>query len=276
MHETTCANSQIDYWFVHPTEKESVAVGSQCHENLSDHVEVDLHTDIILINILGDNPEGKILTHSGKDHIKPKVRWDKCDLQLYSDILQAGLQKTEANSPFTLLEIDLTAMALNKLLYDASLASTPKKLNGARKKSRLPVWNDTIAAAVRLSKLAHTEWKEAGSPTIATDLPLIKKKAARWATRQTIRQKNYLQMQEKYTELMLAKEMDTKYSINWSSNRDPLRTLPRKCYILKTKPSLLQRGLQRPFLIIFRNWQLLLRGRCLMRIIPTRSLLINS
>ena len=201
MHETTCANSQIDYWFVHPAEKESAAIGSQCHENLSDHVEVVLHTDIIPINILGGNPEGNILTHSSKDHIKPKVRWDKCDLQLYSDILQAGLQKIEANGPSTLLEIDLSAMALNKLLYDASVASTPKKSNGARKRSRLPVWNDTIAVAVRL---AHTEWKEAGSPTIATDLLLIKKKAARRAMQQTICQQNYLQMQ-KYTELMLAK-----------------------------------------------------------------------
>ena len=210
MHETTCANSQIDYWFVHPAEKESAAIGSQSHENLSDHVEVVLHTDIIPINILGGNPEGNILTHSSKDHIKPKVRWDKCDLQLYSDILQVGLQKIEANGPSTLLEIDLSAMALNKLLYDASVTSTPKKSNGAQKRSRLPVWNDTIAVAVKLSKLAHTEWKEAGSPTIATDLLLIKKKAARRAMWQTIRQQNYLQMQEKYTELMLAKEMDTK------------------------------------------------------------------
>ena len=140
------------------------------------------------------------------------VRWDKCDLQLYSDILQADLPKIEAKGPSTLLEIDLTAIALNKLLYDASVASTPKtkkKLNGARKRSGLLIWNDTIAAAVRLSKLEHTEWKEAGSPTIATDL-LFKKKAARRAMQQTLCQQNYLQMQERYTELMLAKEMDTK------------------------------------------------------------------
>ena len=210
MHETTSANSQIDYWCMHPVKNESAAIGSQCPENLSDHVEVAIHTEIIPINVWGDNPEGKILTNSGNDHIKSKVRWDKCDLQLYFDILQAGLQKIEAKGPSTLLDIDLTAVALNKLLYDASVASTPKKLNGARKRSRLSVWNDTIAAAVRLSKLAHMEWKEAGNPTIATNLLLIKKKAARLAMRQTIRQQNYLQMQEKYTELMLAKEMDTK------------------------------------------------------------------
>ena len=100
-------------------------------------------------------------------------------------------------------------MALNKLLYDASVASTPKKLNGARKKSRRLIWNDSIAVAIRLSKLAHSEWKEAGSPTIAIDLH-IKKKAARRAMQQTLCQQNYLQMQEKYTELMLAKEMDSK------------------------------------------------------------------
>ena len=52
MHETTSANSQIDYWFIHPVKKESAAIGSQCPENLSDHVEVVIHTEIIPINVV--------------------------------------------------------------------------------------------------------------------------------------------------------------------------------------------------------------------------------
>ena len=169
-------------------------------------------------------------------------------------------------------KIDLSAMALNKLLYDASVASTPKKSNGARKRSRLPVWNDTIAVAVRLSKLAHTEWKEAGSPTIATDLLLIKKKAAR----QTIRQQNYLQMQENYTELMLAKEMDTKIFYKLVNQQRSTKNAATEVLHFEDQTFSSTEGIASAFLIIFRNWQLLPRARCLMRIIPTRSLLINS
>ena len=40
MHESISASSQIDYWFVRPVERESVSIGSQYPENLSDHVEV--------------------------------------------------------------------------------------------------------------------------------------------------------------------------------------------------------------------------------------------
>ena len=197
-------------------------------------------------------------------------------LQFYSDILQAGLQKLEANGPFTLLEIDLSAMALNKPLYDASVASTPKKLNGAQKRSRLLVWNDTIVAAVRLSKLAVTEWKEAGSPTIATDLLLIKKKAAWRAMRQTIRQQNYLQMQEKYTKLMLAKEMETKIFYKLVNQQRSTKNTATEVLHFEDQTFSSIEGIASPFSDHFRNWQLLPRARCLMRIIPTRSLLINS
>ena len=51
------------------------------------------------------------------------------------------------------------AMALNKILYDASAASTPKKrMSGVqKKKDRLSVWNERIAAAVQLSNGAHAD-----------------------------------------------------------------------------------------------------------------------
>ena len=103
-------------------------------------------------------------------------------------------------------------MALNKILYDASAASTPKKRKSGvqKKKNRLPVWNEKIEAAVQLSKSAHEDWRDAGCPRDTASPFLIKKKTARRLMRQTVRQQSYLQMQDKYTELMLAKEMDTR------------------------------------------------------------------
>ena len=145
-------------------------------------------------------------------HNKSKIRWNKCDLQLYSDILQTGLQRIEDKQPKTLLDIDLTAVALNKILYDVSAASTPKKrMSGVqKKKNRLPVWNERIEAAVRLSKGAHEDWKDAGCPRDAASPLQIKKKTARRLIQKTVRQYSYFQMQDKYTEVMLAKVMDTR------------------------------------------------------------------
>ncbi|MEW8547288.1 MAG: reverse transcriptase family protein, partial [Candidatus Thiodiazotropha sp.] len=212
MHESTCANSQIDYWFVHPGGNESVTVGSQCSENLSDHVEVVLHTDTSIAKPLSGDAT---MCNTGKSediNIKTRIRWDKCDLQLYGDILQTSLQKIEDSNPQTLLDIDLIVIALNKILYDASAASTPKKKVASirEKKNKLPVWNEHIEAAIKLSKRAHTNWKDAGSPRDAASPLFAEKKAARRLMRQTMRQQSYLQMQDKYAELMLAKEMDTR------------------------------------------------------------------
>ena len=153
---------------------------------------------------------------SQSNNNKSKIRWDKCDLQLYSDILQTGLLRIEDKHSTTLLDIDLTAVALNKILYDASAASTPKKrVSGVqKKKNRLPVWNERIEAAVQLSKGAHADWKDADCPRDTPGPLLIKKKTARGLMRQTVRQQGYLQMQENILNLCLLRRWTLESSIS--------------------------------------------------------------
>ena len=90
---------------------------------------------------------------SSNNDINPKSRWDKCDLQSYSDILQTVLQRLDNQTPVTLLDIVLMAMTFNKVLYVASAVSTPKKtVTGTQKKRKLSSWNDKIAIVVKRSK----------------------------------------------------------------------------------------------------------------------------
>ena len=109
MHESTCASSQIDYWFVRPVERESVSIGSQCPENLSDHVEVVLRMDSYPASNVDSSAAEPKTCQSQSNNNKSKIRWDKCDLQLYSDILKTSLQGIEDKHSTTLLDIDLTA-----------------------------------------------------------------------------------------------------------------------------------------------------------------------
>ena len=100
MHESTSASSQIDYWFVRPVERESVSIGSQCPENLSDHVEVVLRIDSHPASSVDSSSAEPKTCQSQSNNKKSKIRWDKCNLQLYSDILQTGLLRIENKRPF--------------------------------------------------------------------------------------------------------------------------------------------------------------------------------
>ena len=150
MHKSTSVSSQIDYWFVRPVERESVSIGSQCPENLSDHVEVVLRIHSYPASDVDSSSAEPKTCQSQSYNNKSKIRWDKCDLHLYSDILQTGIQRIEIKHSTTLSDIDLTAVALKKILYDTSAASPPKKRKSGvqKKKNRLPVWNEMIEAAV--------------------------------------------------------------------------------------------------------------------------------
>ena len=186
-------------------------MGSQCPENLSDHVEVVLRMDSYPTSDVDSSSAERKTCPSQSNNNKSKIRLDKCDLQLYSNILQTSLQRIEDKHSSTLLDIDLTAVALNKILNDASAVSTPnKRKSGVQKKNRLPVWNEKIEADIQLSEGAHKDWRDAGCPRYTASPLLIQKKTARRLMRQTVRQQSYLQMQDKYIELMLAKEMDTR------------------------------------------------------------------
>ena len=66
--------------------------------------------------------------------------------------MQTDLQRLDNHTPMTLLDI-------------ASAVSIPKKtVTGTQKKRKLSSWNEGIVIAVKRSKTAHVDWKDAGCP----------------------------------------------------------------------------------------------------------------
>ena len=133
-------------------------VGERDPINLSDHVEVSLHTTISCdgeksLHILKDTNKARI-------QLKQKVRWDKCDKQYYCELIECGPSPLCQQLPNTQFEMDLVVSSLNKVL-SASAAPRPK-VSGNRRKKVLPLWNEGIALAVERSKQAHKEWRDAG------------------------------------------------------------------------------------------------------------------
>ena len=53
-------------------------IGSQCPENLSDHIEVVIHTGIDLTYTLENDSMNRHPCPSSNSDTKPKIRWDKC------------------------------------------------------------------------------------------------------------------------------------------------------------------------------------------------------
>ena len=208
-HEGTDARSQIDYWFLTMNGNEEVSIGDICHLNLSDHVEVTLHTSF---SYEMDRSEHDQMNKMALEmQIKHKINWKKCDRQYYCDLLENGLAPLYQQIPNSQFEMDLMVTTLNKILYEASAAATPVPRAGRnRRKNKLPIWNEDIAMVVERSKQAHKLWREAGSPDSLDD-PLVKgRKEARRLMRKTIRQQVYTDKQDKYQEIMEANERDTK------------------------------------------------------------------
>ena len=88
--------------------------------------------------------------------IKPKIRWAKDALDLYSCILDEKLPLLLNTTPSCDMDVDLLAATLNSILYSASLAASPKgRPQSKQRKKTLPVWNETISHVVEASKKAH-------------------------------------------------------------------------------------------------------------------------
>ena len=207
MHEGTGANSTIDYWFSSYNDLQA-SIGHPSGLNLSDHVEILLTTDLYIDSTvkIGSNKKEAL-----EPPIKPKIRWNKTDLDLYTSILDDKLPSPISLETTCDMDVDLLASTLNSVLYSASVAASPKgRPQSKQRKRTLPVWNETISEVVERSKRAHKEWQAAGSPTDITNLHVLRRKQARRLMRQTIRQQVYIQKQEKYEEIMHAKEGDIK------------------------------------------------------------------
>ena len=88
-----------------------------------------------------------------------RIRWNKCDLDLYKSVVSASLSRIPTDVECT-LDADLLVKSLPSSLRRALRLLA---LNLKKKKSGkgLPIWNDSIA--VHASKEARVLWKKSGS-----------------------------------------------------------------------------------------------------------------
>ena len=76
-----------------------------CHLNLSDHVEVTLHTSF---SYKMDRSEHDQMNKMALEmQIKHKINWKKCDRQYYCDLLENGLAPLYQQIPNSQFEMDL-------------------------------------------------------------------------------------------------------------------------------------------------------------------------
>ena len=144
----------IDYWFT-SDRKLQAAVGLPCALNLSDHVHIELTTDLCIGSTDGTVPQK---VEDGSDPpIKPKIRWNKTDLDMYSCILAEKLPPLLNITPTCDMDVDLMATTLNSILYSALQHRQRVVPSPNREKKTLPIWNDTISEVVERSKQAHKE-----------------------------------------------------------------------------------------------------------------------
>lgn len=172
--------------------------------NLSDHTRVELYieVDVKMQESSSQEPsQAEAIAHL-------RIRWNKCDLDLYRSVVSTNLTRISTDVVCT-LDADLLAKSLTSFMRKTSETACPKP---RKKKSGkgLPIWNDSIARAVHASKEAHLLWKKRGCSADPTCSTVARRKAARKAVKKAVRLALYQQRQEFLTTVMDASELDTK------------------------------------------------------------------
>ena len=203
-HASSDSSSQIDYFLVGPSRvplQSVVTISDMHHLNLSDHT----HLEICI--------SAKDQLTGAKDFVpaintQPRIRWEKYDLELYSDVVT---EKLSIVSPIVecSLDAELLVRTISSTLRKASEMSCPERKKRKTKKG-FPVWNDRIATAVHNSKVAQFEWKKAGKPSDAGCYSHKRRREARKALRREVRFTLFQQRQDLLGSVMNASEQDTK------------------------------------------------------------------
>ncbi len=211
-HASSTASSQIDYWLVSSDVIDPhVTIADLHHLNLSDHCDITLRIGIQQDCDTTAHARGTVEVEPiTKAPTKRRIDWKKTDTQLYSDLVREGIECLRDPIIVSDLDVEVMVKTLNTILYKASSAATATPKPRSSSKKKLNVWNEHIASAVRSSKLAHRDWKAAGSHHVDNDPTYIAKKAARAHMRSTIRQHNYMQKQDRFDEIMEADGKDTR------------------------------------------------------------------
>ena len=103
-HVTGDSFSQIDYFFLSQySELNEVASIEDMHYlNLSDHTHITLKSHIHLERLTQTNPKDET-----PQMLKPRIRWNKCDLNEYHSYVENSLNKDPPSDLTSNMDVDL-------------------------------------------------------------------------------------------------------------------------------------------------------------------------
>ena len=157
-------------------------------------------------------------------------------MDMYQSILQDTLQPILLYQPSCHFDVDVLVNSLNSKLYQVSVAASSKLNTQTRKrKKKLPLWNDDIAAAVKRSKSAYREWKAAGSPRNPSNPYVQHRKEACTLMRRVIRRQVYLDKQDKHNQLMQVNDSYMKTFFRLVNQQRSTRSTATEMLLFKDK-----------------------------------------
>ncbi|KAK3093083.1 hypothetical protein FSP39_010865 [Pinctada imbricata] len=152
--------------------------------NLSDHSLVKAN----LILPISKQKTKKTKCDKNESVIHRKRNWDKCNLPLYRKTLQKSRSIPTQNSD-CLFDITENLKLVTEALKKAEKKAFPPTKGKRKKKKVKSKWTPELANAVKESKLAHKEWKNANRPIDPNNFYVINRKLAKRKLRKVQRQK---------------------------------------------------------------------------------------
>ncbi|CAC5405005.1 unnamed protein product [Mytilus coruscus] len=167
IHSNGCDTTAIDYFIFQDLYKHTVLEISKLdiESNVSDHYPIKL--------ILQYNHPVKQIKSSNSS-VKPKIKWDKVDTQLYESLITSEISDSKPTIK-TIEDVTKAFKNLNEIIVKSTKAAAPAIKIG-EKRPKLQVMNDAIKEAIKKKKLAFHDWKINGRPKESDSIYLKKKK----------------------------------------------------------------------------------------------------
>ena len=100
--------------------------------NLSDHTHLELQ---VVLPSMPEEPKPTVQDRSGSI----RVRWDKCNVELYKDVVQDALSTSGLKPPSSSLDADTCVRTITSILNGAAKAASPFPRKKKSKKG-YPIW----------------------------------------------------------------------------------------------------------------------------------------
>ena len=191
--------SEIDYFLVDTSyqncsQKKTIL---DMPSNTSDH-----HPITITLKVSMENNKSNI---NQKPKTTIRVKWDKLDTDKYRD--NTKLKMTENNKLLMGGNTEKSVKILTNILTESIAELIPER-KICKNKPKLKVWNEEIKKALKDTRMAHKEWREAGKPN---EGELIRtKKKCKSNLRKSVRVEQAIKSAKTKEDIMNARTGNTK------------------------------------------------------------------